>query len=154
MAKSNFTLMFVPSPTTRSALQGTNLYTRAVLLQAWLMRKIFVFCIYVYIYMYIYKPYAFCVRFVLDTLLGIYRYIYPWIPLLANAVGKLGDWNVVEETLRYLGLRWSKSICSCSFFRCMDLSDVVYIISTLKPANDLRSTNGMGFLVLTASFTF
>ena len=46
--------------------------------------------------MFIYKPYAFSVRFVLDTLLGIYSYIYPWIPLLANAVGKLGDWCDVE----------------------------------------------------------
>ena len=40
------------------------------------------------------------------------------------------------------------------FFRFMDLSDVVYIISILKPVNDLRPPNEMALLVLVAGFTF
>ena len=36
----------------------------------------------------------------------------------------------------------------------MDLSDVVYIIWTLKPVNDLRPANEMAFLVPAAGFAF
>ena len=36
----------------------------------------------------------------------------------------------------------------------MDHSDVVYIVQTLKPVNDLRKANEMAFLVLATGFTF
>ena len=56
---------------------------------------------------------------------------------LKNAVCKLGDWYVVEQTI----LRHH-----------MDLSQVVYIIWTLKPVNYLRPAKEMAFLVPAAGF--
>ena len=53
----------------------------------------------------------------------------------------------------YLCPYWSKSIWSRSFFPCMDFSQVVYIIWTLKPVNDLRPANETAFLVFAAAFT-
>ena len=54
-----------------------------------------------------------------------------------------------------VGLRSDqKSICSRSFFPCMDLSQVVYNIWTLKPVDDLRPANEKVFWVPAAGFTF
>ena len=53
-----------------------------------------------------------------------------------------------------LGPYCSKSIWSRSIFPCVDLSEVVYIIWTLKTVNDLKPANEMAFSVLAASFTF
>ena len=46
------------------------------------------------------------------------------------------------------------SIWSRSFFPCTDLSQVVYIIWTLKPVNDLRPAKEMAFLMPAAGFAF
>ena len=88
-----------------------------------------------------------------NLLIYIYVYIHGF-RTLKNVVCKLGDWYVVDQTLAYLGPYRSKSDWSRSFSRFMDLSDVVYIIWTLKPLNDLRPANEMAFLVLAAGCTF
>ena len=55
-------------------------------------------------------------------------------------------------TKPYLGPYWSKSIWSRPFSPCTNLSDVVYIIWTLKPVNNYRSANEIALLLLPASF--
>ena len=96
------------------------------------------FYVYLYIYIYIY--------------IYIYRYLFTnsghsRMPCASSGTGIL-------LTEPYLDPYWSKSIWSRSFFPCMDLLQVVYIIWTLKPVNDLRPANEIAFLLLAASFTF
>ena len=61
--------------------------------------------------------------------------------------------GVVDQNVGDLGPYWSKSIWPGSFFPCMDLSDVVYIVWTLRPVNELRPVIEMAFLVLAAGIT-
>ena len=64
------------------------------------------------------------------------------------------DMLLTKPYLGYLGPYWKKSIWARSFLSCMDLSEVVYIIRTLKPVNDLKTANQMIFLMLAAGFIF
>ena len=57
-------------------------------------------------------------------------------------------------TKPYLGTVFKQIDLVSFFFPSMDLWDVVYIIWTLKPGNDLRPAKEMAFLVSVAGFAF
>ena len=57
---------------------------------------------------------------------------------------------LTKPYLGFLDPYWIKSIWSRSLFPCMDLSQVLYIIWTLRPVNDLIPGKKMAFLVLAA----
>ena len=102
-----------PSPTARSAVrrpkaregEGTNLDVRGVLLHAWrLERKLFALCIYLYINIHGFR-------------------------LLKNAVCKLRDWYVVDQTiLRYLVQ--ANRFGLVLFFPCMEPAICLHYLNT------------------------